>query len=604
MAGMEVTLRGIAATGSSGRSRANRLKLAALVACLLLFVFAGKLYAGSSWRGGFRGQGGSLASSRRDSDAASGSNTKTRDKTNDKSYVLVIDCGSSGTRMNAFEFDVVAATTGGMPREAGPRVAVPTWIPSAAAPEELIPKRSTETRRAYQRVETEPGLSTYLREQRLHEIGDKALRPLLAWAEAVVPNSHWADTPVYLLATAGLRRLSVGEQEQVLGACREVLAAAPFRFENSHARVIDGREEGMFGWAALNAAEGKLGVVGREADTIGALDLGGSSLEVTYVDSNTNRSGGSAPPSWQEVRVGGVTYRVQTTSYVGAGLDDAFERMLSSELNGNGHPCLNRGYDGGEGGRNYNNNGDSPATLPGVEITDDLNDKIGGRKRIEGAAFAGGSNAACYELADAVVGSLAISDSHSTTDTFAAMSGFYVINHFFGLDSSATLADVQQATDSYCALPWDDVLQRHRDELSVHTYCFRGAYVAALLKELGVRDVILGYDDGRVGGWPMGFAVLEMDGRLGTRRGHREGKSALWMVVVLAGIVLAAAAVLEKLGKRHSRNALPRRRSTSSGSSGNMGSSRSLEGMEEGARMKAGSFTRSSTVSRKLNEIF
>ena len=143
-----MTLRGIAATGSSGRSRANRLKLAALVACLLLFVFAGKLYAGSSWRGGFRGQGGSLASGRRDSDAASGSNTKTRDKTNDKSYVLVIDCGSSGTRMNAFEFDVVAATTGGMPREAGPRVAVPTWIPSAAAPEEYAPPGTLAALRA------------------------------------------------------------------------------------------------------------------------------------------------------------------------------------------------------------------------------------------------------------------------------------------------------------------------------------------------------------------------------------------------------------------------------------------------------------------------
>lgn len=609
---MEATSRGTAAIGSSSStsssgSRKRRGRLA-LGTCLLLFllVVAGKLYAARGWRRGHTGHGGSLvgSNSRKDSGAAA----------DNKSYVLVIDCGSSGTRMNAFEFNVGSAVGGGTRPFGGPRVVVPTWIPSSAAPGDLIPKRSTETRRAYQRVETEPGLSTYLREQRLHEIGDKALRPLLAWAEAVVPSSQWEDTPVYLLATAGLRRLSLGDQELVLGACREVLRASPFRFENPHARVIDGREEGMFGWAALNAAEGKLGVAGREADTIGALDLGGSSLEVTYHVATESSSSGR-----QEVRVGDVTYRVQTTSYVGAGLDDAYDLMLSSEANGDGQPCLNRGYaeaenkdDANDHDNDFNKDANNSTTNGTTNDTANSTSstKSARIKRWEGAAFADGSNAACYELADAIVGSLNISDSHSTMEKFAAMSGFYVINHFFGLDSSASLADVRRATDAYCALPWDDVLQRHRDELAVQTYCFRGAYVTALLKELGVRDVILGYDDGQVGGWPMGFAFLEMNARLENR--ERGGNSDLWAVVVLAAVVLAAAvAVLEKLGKQHSRNAFPRRRSLSvstgmTAATAATGSSRALEGMEEGVgvgRARMGSFTRSSTVSRKLNEI-
>ena len=165
------------------------------------------------------------------------------------SYVLVIDCGSSGTRMNAFEIGRSSST-------GGPRV--PVVIPSSAAPAHLIPKRSTETRRAYQRVETEPGLSTFVRDDRLQDIDGEALQPLLAWAKAVVPSVHWADTPVYLLGTAGLRRLEEDERERVLGACREVLGRSPFRFENSYARVIDGNDEGIYGWAALNAAEGRL----------------------------------------------------------------------------------------------------------------------------------------------------------------------------------------------------------------------------------------------------------------------------------------------------------------------------------------------------------
>jgi hypothetical protein len=569
----------------------------------VLLVWAGKLYAAGSWRGGHR-EGGGLA--------AGGSVSLL-----EKSYVLVIDCGSSGTRMNAFEFDV-GGSNGAMKartaRDGARLVAVPAWIPASAAPAELIPRRSTETRRAYQRVETEPGLSTYLREQRVHEIGDRALRPLLAWAEAVVPRSHWADTPVYLLATAGLRRLGVEEQEQVLGACREALRAAPFRFENSHARVIDGREEGVFGWAALNAAEGKLGVVGGEVDTVGALDLGGSSLEVTYNVERGSVTSGNLPEvieraqDAQEVRAGGVTYRVETTSYAGAGLDDAYENMLSFS-SGIGNPCLNRGYtaagdiamggdghgggDGGDGGDGGNDGGNSLIARN------------------------------CFDLADAVVGSLNVSIA-APQMKFAAMSGFYVVNHFFGLDSSATLADVRRATDAYCALPWGDVLQRHRDELAVETYCFRGAYVAALLEELGVRDVILGYDDGRVGGWPMGFAFLEMDSRLfgdgeGQRRSQGSARMARVVVVLVAIVLLAAASAAIERWWPSERSEHGHRPRGISARGDRMGSGRSLEGMEEGRGSSAvggrereggssvggarlGSFTRSSTVSRKLNE--
>ena len=74
------------------------------------------------------------------------------------------------------------------------------------------------------------------------------------------------------------------------------------------------------------------------------------------------------------------------------------------------------------------------------------------------------------------------------------MSGFYVINRFFGLDTSATLDDVRKATDAFCAMEWDSVLARHKDELAVETYCFRGAYVLSLL----MRG--MGEKGGEVGG--------------------------------------------------------------------------------------------------------
>ncbi len=137
----------------------------------------------------------------------------------------------------------------------------------------------------YERVETQPGLSHYVRD--LPGLASKALQPLLIWAKAVVPTSQWGQTPVFLLATgaqglpaacyallathvpelsntrcsaqrafrtlqqylmstlqpcrvvscaclalvsaAGLRKLSVIDQEQLLNTARTILANSGFR---------------------------------------------------------------------------------------------------------------------------------------------------------------------------------------------------------------------------------------------------------------------------------------------------------------------------------------------------------------------------------------
>jgi len=174
-------------------------------------------------------------------------------------------------------------------------------------------------------------------------VRDTALAPLLEWAEAVVPRAQWAATPLFLFGTAGLRRLPSARQAALLGHVRAALRRSAFAFEDGWARVISGADEGAFGWIALNylagrlrpaapqllplapalapggapaaahvasaagAAGGRPGGAGAAAgsgggarppgagagaavdaaaagwDTLGALDLGGSSLEVTFM---------------------------------------------------------------------------------------------------------------------------------------------------------------------------------------------------------------------------------------------------------------------------------------------------------------------------------
>ncbi|GAB4819746.1 hypothetical protein N2152v2_006792 [Parachlorella kessleri] len=163
------------------------------------------------------------------------------------SYILVIDAGSSGTRLYAYTWQP------GQHPGAPPIVeAIP---PSAAA--HKVPRRAMPAKRAYQRVETEPGLDQFVGDER--GLRAKSLGPLLGWAKAVVPRHQRRRTPVFLYATAGLRTLPDAQQDVLMNGVRGVLQRSSFRFEESWARIISGEDEGIYGWIALNYLAGSFG---------------------------------------------------------------------------------------------------------------------------------------------------------------------------------------------------------------------------------------------------------------------------------------------------------------------------------------------------------
>ncbi|EFN50868.1 hypothetical protein CHLNCDRAFT_141807 [Chlorella variabilis] len=228
-------------------------------------------------------------------------------------YVLVIDAGSSGTRMYAYTWH------DGSGAGVAPLLAA---VPSSAAAHK-VPRRAMPGRRAYQRVETEPGLDQFVGDGQ--GLQAKALGPLLEWAEAVVPRWQWKQTPMFLFGTAGLRRLSAAQQEGLLEGVRDVLQHSVFRFSPPWARIISGVDEGVYGWVALNYMEGTLRRDNTGADTLGALDLGGSSLEVTF-------AAHSVP--WPEDAVNatvlGASHQLYAHVHHHYGLNDAFDRSPSS----------------------------------------------------------------------------------------------------------------------------------------------------------------------------------------------------------------------------------------------------------------------------------
>lgn len=219
--------------------------------------------------------------------AATGSNT---------TYGLLFDAGSSGTRLNVYSW---------------PARVFQTLPPTLSVPLQLT----------YLTDRTAPGIND--------PAGIVALQRLLNlsyayFAAAGVPASQFANFPVFLTATAGMRILSDSERTSIIESVRDVLGRSPYMFSRGWARVIPGEEEGVFGFVAANYVRGTLLVPLNASGTntsdptwftralatvsnatYGAIDLGGASSQITF-----------APPAGVDLLAN--AYRLSLTSTAAA----------------------------------------------------------------------------------------------------------------------------------------------------------------------------------------------------------------------------------------------------------------------------------------------
>jgi apyrase len=387
--------------------------------------------------------------------------------------------------------------------------------------------------------------------QNVGKLGQTALEPLLEWSRAVIPRSSWVNTPVFLLGTAGLRKLNEEHKERVMNEARSVLRRCGFRFESAWARVLGGNDEGIYAWVALNAAEGKLGT----GDTLGALDLGGSSLQVTFAmdtieaksipgQSSGAAAGGSATkddslhaPYQVNVSLLGTHHTLYTHSHYHFGLDDAFERSVSILLEENKNNIINNSKESGSG----SGGGGGKSSKRDLLL---LDSNSGAAIQLEHPCLHKGYNKpytriplegripspialnligrpdsnACSRLAQKVVASPTECDAPPcalgtpqprAAGKFVALAGFYVVSHFFNLGANAKIAAVAKAGSSFCPLTWQEVKSRHPGEMAVETYCFRTSYIAALVPQgLGLKEDQVEIGQGTAG-WTLGAALVE-----------------------------------------------------------------------------------------------
>lgn len=192
-------------------------------------------------------------------------------------------------------------------------------------------------------MQTEPGLDKFVG----NASGVRAsLEPLILLAERLVPRERRRDTPIFVLATAGLRRLAIEDATRVLKDVESVVKSYSFMYKKRWIRVLRGEEEAYYGWLALNYRMNTLGNSSR-MPTLGLLDLGGSSLQVVMEKDNMRDDKHMLISD-----IGLVEHRIYAYSLSAFGLNEAFDRtvaMLRQEQKlgeGSGgrleirHPCL------------------------------------------------------------------------------------------------------------------------------------------------------------------------------------------------------------------------------------------------------------------------
>ncbi|KAG9066270.1 Guanosine-diphosphatase [Linnemannia hyalina] len=203
-------------------------------------------------------------------------------------YVLMIDAGSSGSRIHVYKFNYCKAT----------------------------PELESEVFKML-----EPGLSKY---------GDdaqgaaKSLDPLLEAALESVPKFLHKSTPVAVKATAGLRLLGPEKSNRILEAVRHRLETVyPFPIiKEQGVAVMDGGDEGVYAWVTVNYLLGRISSI-EKTPTVAIMDLGGASTQIVFEPLTVNGHSVAQGPQRVPMSFNGNNYVLFQHSYLNYGLNEA-----------------------------------------------------------------------------------------------------------------------------------------------------------------------------------------------------------------------------------------------------------------------------------------
>ncbi|XP_070539981.1 ectonucleoside triphosphate diphosphohydrolase 8-like [Ptychodera flava] len=322
-------------------------------------------------------------------------------------------------------------------------------------------------------------------------------------AMTVIPEGERNESLLMLGATAGMR-LVEKENESVsnaiLSSVHTTLDSYPFKVLN--VSIISGEQEGSYSWVTVNYLLGNFAkgpatlfssfLSAPVKYTVGALDMGGASLQITFVPENP-----SVVPkeNTRYLKLYGDGYTVYTHSYLCYGIREAERRFLANlAKNSNGshtvtNPCAPSGHSENRSAEYlfdaYCSKGLQAVKAWGSEVTLPAaldNNASSLYFTIEGSSDPKG----CAEEVTKLFNTSTFKEAFKAPvhGKYFAFSTFYYTTHFLNLSHDASLTDFNSTMNDFCTKTWDQVKVMPTEQKSLlAAYCFQAKFIFAFLTD-------------------------------------------------------------------------------------------------------------------------
>ncbi|KAF1814187.1 hypothetical protein P152DRAFT_263422 [Eremomyces bilateralis CBS 781.70] len=408
------------------------------------------------------------------------------------SYGVILDAGSSGTRLHVYKW------------------LKPDKARAKANAKDLRSLPRLETRKDWT-VKKKPGISTF--NDKPEEVGGY-LEELFSHALNIVEKDEVANTPIFLLATAGMRLLQPYEQSAILKeVCAYAQSHTNFHLPDCdiHIQIIPGETEGLYGWIAANYLlqsfdEPEHHDHGKDHHTYGFLDMGGASAQIAFAPNTTEAEKHANDLTLLRLRtMDGLPqeYRVFVTTWLEFGVNKARERYVNKLLDYTEHklaevpdPCLPQGLN---------------VTTQGKPITEGSEEWLGRKPHLLGTGIFSECLHATYPL---------LEKDAPCPDKPCLVHGVHTpaldfdVNHFVGVseywhtthqvfemahtDRGYDFKSYQAMVDQFCSQPWGAIQSgqvgkqwgKKVDEETAREVCFKASWLINMLHEgIGVPRV-------------------------------------------------------------------------------------------------------------------
>ena len=337
----------------------------------------------------------------------------------------------------------------------------------------------------------------------VHDVGEDHIKELLDHAMKIIPDDQHTNTPLFLMATAGMRLLPNMQQEALR---REICTYAKTHTKFSlpecdlHVQVISGETEGLYGWIAANYLVGGFDSPekhdhGKDHHTYGFLDMGGASAQIAFAPNETE-----AIKHYNDLKLLRMRtldgqpseYKVFVASWLGFGVNQARERYIDALVDSvdKTHleipdPCLPRGV----------------TQLTDGTVIDHQKAEKSGKPYLIGQGNFKECLSKTYPLlnkeAECRDDPCLINGQHVpaidfSVNHFLGVSEYWHTTHeFFELKDAYDFESYQKHVRDFCAMDWNDIEDgvEHKkwgkkvDERTAREVCFKASWLINILHE-------------------------------------------------------------------------------------------------------------------------